>query len=108
MSILYFDDLPTASNDDDCLDVLETIAGNPQEEPECQTAMNEFIDHLATAVDALPQRERIVLTLYYYEELSMKEIAAVFELTESRISQIHSQLVLRLRGLLDLAVPEGK
>ena len=107
MSILYFDDLPTTGNEDDCLDVLETIAGNPQDEPEAQTAMNEFIDHLAAAVEALPQRERIVLTLYYYEELSMKEIADVFELTESRISQIHCQLVLRLRGLLNLELPEN-
>lgn len=102
MSVLYFDDLPLAGNEDGDLDVLEVIAGDPEETPERQTAMHEFMGQLATAIEALPVRERIILTLYYYEELSMKEVALVLSLTESRVSQLHSQMVLRLRQLLHL------
>lgn len=52
------------------------------------------------AIDRLPEKERTVLALYYYEELNLKEIGRVLNLTESRICQIHTQAVLRLRGLL--------
>ena len=55
---------------------------------------------IAKAVDRLPAKERLVVGLYYFEELTMKEIANVLEVTESRVSQIHSQAVLRLRGRL--------
>lgn len=55
---------------------------------------------LATAIDKLPEKEKIVLALYYQEELTLKEIAAVLKLSESRISQLHSQAILRLRGRL--------
>ncbi|MBI2881383.1 MAG: FliA/WhiG family RNA polymerase sigma factor [Candidatus Tectomicrobia bacterium] len=55
---------------------------------------------LADAIDALPEKEKLVLSLYYYEELTMKEIAQVLEITESRVSQIHTKAVLRLRGRL--------
>ncbi|NPU84741.1 MAG: FliA/WhiG family RNA polymerase sigma factor [Syntrophaceae bacterium] len=53
------------------------------------------------AIDQLPEKERMVLALYYYEELNLKEIGRVLNLTESRICQIHTQAVLRLRGLMD-------
>jgi RNA polymerase sigma factor for flagellar operon FliA len=45
----------------------------------------------------LPEKERIVVTLYYFEELNLKEIGAVLSLTESRICQLHSQAIMRLR-----------
>jgi RNA polymerase sigma factor for flagellar operon FliA len=63
-------------------------------------------DRLMLAIDALPERERLVLTLYYYEELTMKEIALTLDLVESRISQIHSSAVLRLRSALGVPRPE--
>jgi RNA polymerase sigma factor for flagellar operon FliA len=53
---------------------------------------------LQTAVEALPEKERIVLSLYYYADLNMKEIGEVLDITESRISQIHTKAILRLRG----------
>ena len=56
------------------------------------------MERLAEAIDNLPEKERIVITLYYYEELNLKEIGAVLDLTESRISQLHSQAIIRLRG----------
>jgi RNA polymerase sigma factor for flagellar operon FliA len=55
---------------------------------------------LARIIDRLPERERQVLALYYYEELTMQEIGQVFGVTESRVSQIHSGAVLRLRAAL--------
>jgi RNA polymerase sigma factor for flagellar operon FliA len=60
----------------------------------------ERIDIVADAIGRLPERERMVVTLYYHEELTMKEVGAVLGLTESRVSQIHSQAMLRLRGCL--------
>jgi RNA polymerase sigma factor for flagellar operon FliA len=52
------------------------------------------------AIDALPEREKLVLTLYYQEELNLKEIGAVLEVGESRVSQLHSQAIKRLRTRL--------
>jgi RNA polymerase sigma factor for flagellar operon FliA len=102
MSVIHFDDLPSISGEDDELSVMDILAGDPELMPERQTAMNEFIVHLGEAIEKLPKREAVLLTLYYYEELTMKEVALVLGLTESRVSQIHSQMVLRLRGLLSL------
>jgi RNA polymerase sigma factor for flagellar operon FliA len=55
---------------------------------------------IATAVRALPERERLVLSLYYEQELNLKEIGAVLKVTESRVCQLHGQALVRLKGLL--------
>ncbi|MGI9251978.1 MAG: RNA polymerase sigma factor FliA [Pseudohongiellaceae bacterium] len=60
-----------------------------------------FKAHLAQAIKGLPERERLVLALYYNEELNLKEIGEVIGVSESRVSQIHSQAALRLRSRLD-------
>lgn len=57
-----------------------------------------FRKHLAKEIENLPERERMVLSLYYDEELNLKEIGAVLSVSESRISQIHSQAAMRLRA----------
>lgn len=57
-----------------------------------------FREALAKAVDSLPERERLVMSLYYDEELNLREIGEVLGVTESRVSQIHSQAILRLRA----------
>ena len=70
---------------------------------------------LGTIIDHLPENERTVLSLYYYEELTMKEIAAVLDVSESRVSQIHSAALCHIRGRLrrrrlgsaDLALEES-
>lgn len=59
-----------------------------------------FRSHLADAIQTLPERERLVLALYYREELNLKEIGEVIGVSESRVSQIHSQAALRLRSRL--------
>jgi RNA polymerase sigma factor for flagellar operon FliA len=60
----------------------------------------ELKQHLAAAIDALPQQEKVVLSLYYFEELTMREIGQVLAVTESRISQIHTTAMLHLRATL--------
>lgn len=56
---------------------------------------------LAETIEKLPEKEKLVVALYYQEELTLKEIAAVLKLSESRISQLHSQAIARLRGRLN-------
>ncbi|MGO2134170.1 RNA polymerase sigma factor FliA [Marinobacter sp.] len=63
-------------------------------------ASDAFRSSLAAAIEQLPEREKLVLSLYYQEELNLKEIGAVLGVSESRVSQIHSQAALRLRGRL--------
>lgn len=64
------------------------------------TQLFELKDELAKALERLPERERLVVTLYYYEELTLKEISAVMHLTEARISQLHTKAIFRMRGYL--------
>ncbi|MDX9746213.1 MAG: FliA/WhiG family RNA polymerase sigma factor [Syntrophales bacterium] len=60
---------------------------------------SELKEGLKNAIDQLPEKERLVLALYYYEELTMKEIGKVLKLTESRVCQLHAQAIFRLRGI---------
>ena len=60
----------------------------------------ELRQTLAKAIDRLPEKERLVVSLYYYEEMTLKEISLIMHLTEARISQLHSKAIMRLRGSL--------
>ena len=60
---------------------------------------------LAAGIDRLPDRERLVISLYYYEGLTFKEIGKVLTVSESRVYQLHTQAVLRLRGYLQRDTP---
>jgi RNA polymerase sigma factor for flagellar operon FliA len=79
---------------------LAYIPGPPEEDPLFRCLKGEMKQRLADAIDELPEKERMVLTLYYYEELTMKEIGLTLGVVESRVSQIHSSAVLRLRTAL--------
>ena len=68
--------------------------------PSAQLEATEIKETLAEAIDRLPEKERIVVSLYYYDELTLKEISKILHLTEARISQLHSKAVFRLRGSL--------
>lgn len=76
---------------------------------EDQPTVEEAVDRrqlersLARAIEQLPERDRLVITFYYYEDLSLKEIGAVLEVSVSRVSQLHAAAVLKLRGLLRAA-----
>ncbi len=74
-----------ADNDDDALNL---------------TRLKEVKGAVARAIEQLPEKERLVISLYYIEELTMKETGKVLNITESRVSQIHSQAIMRLRAKL--------
>ncbi len=71
-----------------------------EESPEEHVEKLEMQEILKNSIDQLPERERKVITLYYYEELTLKEISAIMGVSESRISQIHTKGISRLRGKL--------
>ena len=60
----------------------------------------EVKETLAAAIEKLPEKERTVVTLYYYDEMTLKEIAAILHLSEARISQLHTKAIFRMRGSL--------
>jgi RNA polymerase sigma factor for flagellar operon FliA len=69
--------------------------------------MTETKEAMAEAIASLPEREKIVVTLYYYEELTLREIGEVLGVTESRVSQLHTKAVLRLRARLSGVAPRS-
>lgn len=79
---------------------LAYVPGRPDEDPLFVCLKSEMRSRLAAAIDHLPERERLVMTLYYYEEMTMKEIGLTLGVVESRVSQIHASAVLHLRALL--------
>ena len=86
---------------------LSYIPGAPEDDPLFRCLKGEMKQRLIDAIDELPEKERMVLTLYYYEELTMKEIGLTLGVVESRVSQIHSSAVVRLRAALASLRPSG-
>lgn len=80
--------------------ILECIADSNSKDPIVNLNIEEIKRHLTMAVNELPEKERFVLSLYYYDELNLKEIGKVLGITESRVCQIHSQAILRLKAKL--------
>lgn len=80
--------------------VIDVLADSRAENPEEALHLNEVKGLLAAAIESLPEKERLVVTLYYYEGLTAKEIARVLGVSQSRVSQLHSKAILRLRGKL--------
>ncbi|HTV59227.1 MAG TPA: FliA/WhiG family RNA polymerase sigma factor [Verrucomicrobiae bacterium] len=78
-------------------DALQSRARSTEEDPFHRTLRTEMTDLLSQAIGELPGREREVLALYHFEELTMKEVGAVLGIGESRVSQIHTTALLRLR-----------
>lgn len=85
----------------DAATVHESVPDDTQEIPMEVASRHELVDLVMRFLQKLPEMQRKVLSLYYVEDLRLKEIAAVFRLTESRISQIHSAAILALRGLVE-------
>ncbi|NMA65994.1 MAG: FliA/WhiG family RNA polymerase sigma factor [Clostridiaceae bacterium] len=72
-----------------------------EEQPEERMEVIELKEILADAVEKLPEKEKMVVTLYYYEELTLKEISKIMGVSESRVSQLHTKAILRMRGKLE-------
>jgi RNA polymerase sigma factor FliA len=81
-------------------DLCEYLPHDPEDTPLILCMRSEMKTLLSEAIQQLPEKERQVLALYYFEELTMKEVGAVLGIGESRVSQIHSMAVLRLRASL--------
>ncbi|MCW2277917.1 FliA/WhiG family RNA polymerase sigma factor [Heliophilum fasciatum] len=79
------------------LDTLIDVRGH---DPVTAAEVSELRNTLIRSIDRLPEKERLVITLYYYEDLTLKEIGSLMNLSESRISQLHTKAILRLRGQL--------
>lgn len=84
----------------ECGMAQEAFCHNPFQDPLAVLEKKDLVEKLTAALETLSERERLVVTLYYYEELTLKEIGEVLGLTEGRICQIHAQAVSRLRPIL--------
>jgi len=96
--VLSLDDLGTT--EDDAHSILDALADTEQPNPLESLLSEDTRKVLADAIDRLPERQRLVLTLYYFEELTMKEIGTLLSVTESRICQLHAQAMVRLKAQL--------
>jgi RNA polymerase sigma factor for flagellar operon FliA len=100
-SIAALDELWTVSSSGgDQVALIDTIEDTQGPEPQAEFAQTELKEALAESIARLPERERLVVTLYYYEELTLREIGEVLGVTESRVSQLHTKAILRMKGRL--------
>jgi RNA polymerase sigma factor FliA len=79
---------------------VDVANANKGDRPESYAELSEIKSILADSIDKLPEKEKTVVSLYYFEELTLKEISAIMKVSESRISQLHTKAILRLRGKL--------
>jgi RNA polymerase sigma factor FliA len=84
----------------------DLIPGRSEDDPLFRYLDGEIRERLTKAINDLPARERLIMTLYYYEEVSMKEIGLIIGVVESRVSQIHASAVLHLRARLAAVTTE--
>jgi RNA polymerase sigma factor for flagellar operon FliA len=100
-SIAALDELWTiSSGSGDQVALIDTIEDTQGPEPQSALDQNELREAIAESISRLPEREKIVVTLYYYEELTLREIGEVLGVTESRVSQLHTKAILRLKARL--------
>lgn len=82
--------------------ILDMLADTHQSDPLATILNDQERGRVADAIQQLPEKERLVLTLYYFEELTMKEIGGILKITESRVCQIHTKAILHLKGKLEV------
>jgi len=99
-SIAALDELWSVSGEGDQISLMDTIEDETGPRPETALDQTEMREALADAIARLPEREKLVVTLYYYEELTLREIGEVLGVTESRVSQLHTKAILRLKARL--------
>ena len=100
MTLVSLDEALATDSKDNNISALDMIIDHKSEESFEQIEKEEQKKILIEAIEKLSEKEKMVIALYYREDLTLKEIAAIMKLSESRISQIHSQAILRLRGYL--------
>jgi RNA polymerase sigma factor for flagellar operon FliA len=100
-TIVALDELWNVSDSSgDQVSLLDTLPDNSAPDPQALIDQSVLRDRIAAAISALPEREKLVVALYYYENLTLREIGEVLGVTESRVSQLHTKAVLRLRSKL--------
>lgn len=100
VSLLSLEALGLRSKDGETVNLLEILPTQETQNPARMLQIQRLKELMAQAIDDLPYQEKVVISLYYYEELTMKEIGKVLEITESRVSQIHTKAIFHLRTKL--------
>ena len=100
VALISLDELRPDNDDTFERNLLEYLADPDHLTPAESLNLDQIYRIVAETIDQLPEKERLVISLYYYEELTMKEIGEIMSITESRVSQIHTKAILRLRGRL--------
>jgi len=97
-NLINFEDALSSSNPE------SELKSRDENTPEDELIHKEKKQILTEVIDALPEKERLVITLYYYEGLLLKEIADILHVTESRVSQIHSKVLMKMRTRLEKVI----
>lgn len=97
-NLVYFEDTLKSSYS------VNEIASTEDNSPESIYLNNELKQILADLIEDLPEKEKLVITLYYYEELMLKEIAEILNVSESRVSQVHSKVLAKIRSKLQKSI----
>lgn len=100
--------LENAGTEEEGCDLLRYLSDSNEQWPSQIVERTELERLLAESIEKMPHLERTVLSLYYYEEMTLREIAKIVDLHESRISQLKSQAILRLRSYLQKRWPQGR
>ncbi|WP_024614875.1 FliA/WhiG family RNA polymerase sigma factor [Clostridium sp. Ade.TY] len=98
MSITSLDSIIFQENTD--ISLIDTIKDDEKKTPLNVIEKEEKIEILTKAIDSLKERYKLILSLYYYEELTLKEIGKILEISESRVSQLHSKAIINLRNAI--------
>lgn len=99
MSFVSFEEIGSLSNEEKD-GLMHLLVDGNSDDPLGLAGLKEMRNAIAGAIDQLKEKERMVVSLYYWDELTMKEIGKVLDITESRVSQIHSQALAHLRARL--------
>jgi len=99
-SVLSLNDVWFTGEENDKVSIVDSIESPSSLNPETIVEKEEIRRVIVEAINELPEKEKQVLVLYYYEDLTLKEIGKVLEVTESRVSQLHTKAIMRLRAKL--------
>lgn len=90
------------------IELIDTIQDKKVDDPLAQLENRDVKNELSRALSNLPERERMILALYYHENMTLKEIGATLSISESRVCQLHAQAIMKLRKLLSQKEPQSK
>ncbi len=100
LGIVSLNEVLDDSSDRSGTSFMDQLGNAGQDSPEEAMGRRETVKHIAGLIDRLSEKERLVVSLFYYEEFTQKEIAGILELSEGRISQLHSQALAKLRAAM--------